>query len=447
MVRPGEGFDRYQFTHALIRHTLWAGLNPSRQVRLHRAIAERIENRSGHDPSPDEAIALGCHFHRSSALPGAERGVTYALVAADDAAGRFAPAGEYQAVAIALELLPPGDERAGGLHERGARAASLAREWAGAVDQTRAAVDVVAANDGPPASWLCLWDAWPSGVETNAGWPFGHLARPYREALDPGGEAAVQLLAWDVAETEYLDPDNPGIPVDSPERQRMNDLAGRLPPGQRPGGPTGYHYPSAAAMFKDYQHGHTGLAWMYGFGGPGRYRESADALRPGIDELRAGGFSQLALAYLGSRGRLRLVLGELDQAAEVQAEGDQLLERVEPRSNAAALFEALSAMRAQYVDVDFTRALEQVEGFLGGHHGLGRAGYPGQQVPHEMRSADDRCQVAPVRVDRTASTRPTWASETTRVVPAGPRATRPRKNASQPAPSSVVITSKPSTSR
>jgi hypothetical protein len=366
MVRPGEGFDRYQFTHALIRHTLWAELNPSRQGRLHRAIAEQIEKRTGHDPTPDEAIALARHFHRSAALPGAERGVTYALVAADDAAGRFAPAEEYQAMVIALELLPPGDERAGGLHMRAARAASLAREWASAVDQTRAALDSVAATDGPAAAGelAVSLGRLAERVETNAGWPFGHLAQPYHAALDPAGEIAVQLLAWDVAEAEYLDPHNPGIPVDSPERQRMNDLAGRLPPGQRPGGPAGYHYPSAAAMLKDFQHGHTGLAWMYGFGGPGHYRESADALRRGIDELRADGFSQLALAYLGSLGRLRLVLGELDQAAEIQAEGDQLLERVEPGSNAVALFEALSAMRAQYVDVDFTRALQQVEGFL-----------------------------------------------------------------------------------
>ena len=68
MVRPADGFDRYEFVHALIRHTLWAELNPSRQVRLHRAVAEQIEKRTDHSPTPDEAIALARHFHHSAAL-------------------------------------------------------------------------------------------------------------------------------------------------------------------------------------------------------------------------------------------------------------------------------------------------------------------------------------------------------------------------------------------
>ena len=46
-----------------------------------------------------------------------------------------------------------------------------------------------------------------------------------------------------------------------------------------------------------------------------------------------------------------------------------------------------------------------------------------------------------------ASTRPACASEMTSDVPESPRATRPRRNASQPAPSSVVITSRPRISR
>ena len=46
-----------------------------------------------------------------------------------------------------------------------------------------------------------------------------------------------------------------------------------------------------------------------------------------------------------------------------------------------------------------------------------------------------------------AAFRPLWSSEVTRDTPERPRATRLRKNAVQPAPSSVVMTSKPSDSR
>jgi class 3 adenylate cyclase len=364
MVRPGDGFDRYQFAHALIRHTLWAELNPSRQVRLHRAIAEQIEKRTGHDPTPDESIALARHFHRSAALPGAERGVPYALVAADHAAARFAPAEEYQALAMALELLSAGDDRVGALHERAARAASLCAEWASAIDHARAAVDLVAAIEGPVAGselGVALGRL-AEDVETNAGWPFGHLVERHRATLDEAGETAVQLLAWEVAEAEYLDPDNPGIPVDSPERQRMNDLAGRLSPSQRPGGPGGYHWPSAAALLDDYQQGQTRLAVFFSFGGVGRYREAIDVTRRTIDELRAGGYSRRAVWLIGLLGRLRLILGDLDSAADLQSEGEQLLDRVEPGSNVVAQFEALSIMRAQFVDLDYARVLDWLEG-------------------------------------------------------------------------------------
>ena len=46
-----------------------------------------------------------------------------------------------------------------------------------------------------------------------------------------------------------------------------------------------------------------------------------------------------------------------------------------------------------------------------------------------------------------ASTSPRWASLVTSATPVRPRATRSRKNASQPAPSSALVTCSPSSSR
>ena len=363
MVRPVDGFDRYDFVHALIRHTLWAELNPSRQVRLHRAIADQIEKRTGHSPSEDAAITLARHFHHSAALPGAERGVGYALVAADHAAARFAPAEELQAIAIALDLLPPGDEAAARLQERAARAAILAGQWAIAIDHARVAVGELYVSDGPTAACALAvaLGRLAEQVETNAGWGFGHLADRHLALLDPASETAVQLLAWDVTEAEYHDPDNPGIPVDSPERRRMNSLASQLNPGQRPSGPAGYCYPSAAAMLADYRDADKELLWGFPFGGPGRYREASHALRSGIDELRAEGYPRLALILVGMLGRVRLVLGDLDGAAELEAEGEQLLPYAEPGSNATAQYDALSMFRAQLVELNLPEAIALVE--------------------------------------------------------------------------------------
>jgi hypothetical protein len=44
-----------------------------------------------------------------------------------------------------------------------------------------------------------------------------------------------------------------------------------------------------------------------------------------------------------------------------------------------------------------------------------------------------RCQPAPGSTEAMASTRPGWASKTTRAVPDSPRATKERRNASQAA--------------
>ena len=57
------------------------------------------------------------------------------------------------------------------------------------------------------------------------------------------------------------------------------------------------------------------------------------------------------------------------------------------------------------------------------------------------------CHVAPGSTAAMAPFNPSWASETTSCTPDRPRATRPRRNAVHPAPSSTVITSTPSTSR
>ena len=40
-----DGPSRYEFSHAIVRHTLYEGLNPDRRARLHRRIALALEAR------------------------------------------------------------------------------------------------------------------------------------------------------------------------------------------------------------------------------------------------------------------------------------------------------------------------------------------------------------------------------------------------------------------
>ncbi len=109
-MRPTSETDVYDFTHALIRHTLYAELNPSRQVRLHRRLAEEMERRYG-GRATDRAGEIAQQYHRSAALPGAERGVPHCLAAADRAERAAAHEEVAAALRMALDLLPEGDTR------------------------------------------------------------------------------------------------------------------------------------------------------------------------------------------------------------------------------------------------------------------------------------------------------------------------------------------------
>ncbi len=126
LLRPAGRADHYDFTHALIRHTLYGEMNPSRQVRLHRKIAEAMTERAEAHPTAGgdlHAGELAYQYHRSAAIPGAERGVPYALRAADEAevAGAWDESVTYLHMALELAL----DEAAPPI--RGRLAIALAR--------------------------------------------------------------------------------------------------------------------------------------------------------------------------------------------------------------------------------------------------------------------------------------------------------------------------------
>jgi hypothetical protein len=332
IVRPGDRFDECVFTHALFRHTLWAEWSPSRRVRLHRAIAEQLEKSGNHDPTPEQAMAIARHFHplQGPTARRARRAVCRPGRRRRDATRRFAAGEEHDAIVVVVELLVADDDRAVDLQERAARAAILTgSRWEPALAHAGAAVTATARRDGPraPAQLAVALGRMADRIETSRGWAFGRLAGDYRPSLDETGFEAVQLLAWAVEETEFLDPDNPGIAVDSPDRRYMNTLAEQLEPRDRP---VAYPYPTAAAILADYRAGHRALATRLAFMGPGLYREAVQTVRPIADRLLATGQIGRALFLLGILGRTQVVLGELAAAAATQRLGEELLPPLSP---------------------------------------------------------------------------------------------------------------------
>jgi len=79
--RPGGTYD---FVHPIVRHTLYDDLNPDRRARLHRRLAEALEQAQAAG-TVAAAAEIAVQYHASATLPGADRGLDHALRAAAEA--------------------------------------------------------------------------------------------------------------------------------------------------------------------------------------------------------------------------------------------------------------------------------------------------------------------------------------------------------------------------
>ncbi len=124
LVVPDVAPDRYDFTHALVRHTVYRALNPSRRLRMHRdlAVATAAARAAGARVS---AAEVATQFHRSAALPGAYAGVEPALEAAERARAAGAHGEQAAFLQVAVELLPVDDDRRAALLRPARRGAGL----------------------------------------------------------------------------------------------------------------------------------------------------------------------------------------------------------------------------------------------------------------------------------------------------------------------------------
>ena len=176
-AEPGS----YQFSHALIRETLYDEIPAVRRARLHLRIGAALEALRGHDPMPNLA-ALAHHY--CAALPGGDpaKAVEYARLAAERADKLFAyeEAARYYRLALqALEVR--------GAAEDAAERCRLLIALGGA--QTRAGENVQAAE--------VLLQAAESAKALGVASEFARAALGFEEAMwRPGmpGDAAARLL-------------------------------------------------------------------------------------------------------------------------------------------------------------------------------------------------------------------------------------------------------------
>ncbi|MCU0522798.1 MAG: AAA family ATPase, partial [Anaerolineae bacterium] len=96
---------RYDFRHAIVRHTVYGALNPDRRLRLHRRIAQEME-RLYAGLERDHAAEIAAQYYAARGLPGAEKGVAYALMATQQARAAYAHARAAALLRQARDLAP-----------------------------------------------------------------------------------------------------------------------------------------------------------------------------------------------------------------------------------------------------------------------------------------------------------------------------------------------------
>ena len=98
----------YTFSHALIQHTLYDDLGPTRQARAHRQVAEALEDLCGDDPGP-RVGELARHWHGAQPADPA-KALDYSRRAGDAALAALAPGDALHHYARALDLYERADD-------------------------------------------------------------------------------------------------------------------------------------------------------------------------------------------------------------------------------------------------------------------------------------------------------------------------------------------------
>jgi class 3 adenylate cyclase len=100
---PHDASGRYSFAHALIQHTLYEDLGPNRRARLHRKVAEALEDLCGDRPGA-RVGELARHWIAATKPIDLTKAINYSRQAGDAALDALAPADALRYYAQAIDL-------------------------------------------------------------------------------------------------------------------------------------------------------------------------------------------------------------------------------------------------------------------------------------------------------------------------------------------------------
>ncbi|MGD9934196.1 MAG: AAA family ATPase [Dehalococcoidia bacterium] len=372
LVRASVLTDTYEFSHALVRHTLYSEMNPSRQVRLHRKLAESLESASAtargsrETPgTPASAAEIAYQYHRSVALPGGERGVAWALRAADDAESSYAWEKLIASLDMARELAPESDPRLGPIlrrlalalpYVRGANRLDAALEDATALTATAEGNDAGADFVSQAVTALADAGRWgkamswaPRGLE---------LMSPRRR-----DEAWARLAHWEMMRRSSETSEEVGIVLPADDLAELWPIASKMDRG------AGTMFALSAARFASVNDIDAADEANIRAFIRGNYREqAAQAAALSARSMEEGRF-ETAASTAAIAARCLLALGELREADGMRERADEAAGHVSSQGVGAGYVITYLSERQKFVDEDW-------EGFLS-HRDRELSGVPG----------------------------------------------------------------------
>ena len=232
LLRPGPDAESFDFTHAIIRHTLYAQLNPVRRVRLHRRIAEAMERAWG-ELAAHHAAEVAFQFWRGAAEAGTGRGADYAIAAANNAEAAYAHDDVAAFLRIALELLPTNDPRRSQILARLSFALTWSLNAPEALKMAHEAGTSIAAGEGGEAA--ANYYEQIARAMFNAGFPrcaWELATEGLRFIGDRRDIVWASLKDIEINRAQAEDPENRGAEYDSLESRQVCEVLQQAPPEQ-----------------------------------------------------------------------------------------------------------------------------------------------------------------------------------------------------------------------
>ncbi len=229
LLKPGPNAESFDFTHALIRHTLYSELNAPRRVRLHRQIAEAMEREWG-DLASEHAAEVAYQFWRGATASGTERGADYAIAAANNAEEAYAHDELVVFLRIVIELLAAADPRRRDLLVRLGMALTWTLQAEEALKVTREAAELIATADGSDAVADYLENAARAMNAAGLAEPAWELATEGLRFIGNRRDIVwASMSELDRIREEANDPNSAGIRLDSPGLREWRAMLKQLP--------------------------------------------------------------------------------------------------------------------------------------------------------------------------------------------------------------------------